>query len=72
MSVEDIRKEQRCRRQAVLAAMDAGALLYEQRGRARYARVEDVRAWEEARLHRPSDPVGPGYGVHPALARFAL
>ena len=33
LSVEQIRKQQRCRRSAVIAAMEAGELPYERRGR---------------------------------------
>ena len=52
LTVEDIRKQQRMRREAVVAAMLAGELPYEQRGRIRYARITDVEAWEESRLIR--------------------
>ena len=50
LSVEQIRKQQRMRRQAVLDAMLRGELPFEQRGRIRYARVCDVEAWEQGRL----------------------
>ncbi len=63
LSVEQIRKLQRMRRQTVIAAMEAGELPYERRGRIRYARLADVLAWEERRLahtatvsRRPIDP----------------
>jgi len=35
--------------------MERGDLLFEQRGRARYARLFDVLAWEEKRVQRPAD-----------------
>jgi hypothetical protein len=53
LTVEQIRKQQRMRRERVLAAMLSGELPYEQRGRIRYARVCDVEAWEERRMTRP-------------------
>ena len=49
LTVEDIRKQQRMRRDVVVAAMLAGDLPYEQRGRIRYARITDVQAWEDSR-----------------------
>lgn len=52
LSVEQIRKMQRMRRQAVIRAMEAGDLPHERRGRIRYARLSDVIAWEERRLAR--------------------
>ena len=63
LSVEQIRKLQRMRREAVIQAMEVGELLFERRGRIRYARLSDVLAWEERRLqgsagpsNRPIDP----------------
>ena len=53
LTVEQIRKQQRMRRERVLEAMLSGELPYEQRGRIRYARVCDVQAWEERRLTVP-------------------
>lgn len=50
LTVEDIRKQGRMRRERVLEAMNAGELPFEQRGRIRYARLSDVLAWEERRL----------------------
>ena len=69
LTVEDIRKQQRMRRDAVVAAMLAGELPFEQRGRIRYARVTDVIAWEESRLSR--DHGTKRLLVHPDLAEFA-
>lgn len=69
LTVEDIRKQQRMRRDAVVAAMLAGDLPYEQRGRIRYARVTDVQAWEDSRLCR--DKSAKRLLVHPDLAEFA-
>ncbi|MEM7682951.1 MAG: hypothetical protein AAF288_13440 [Planctomycetota bacterium] len=68
MSVEQIRKQQRCRRSVVIAAMNAGDLPFERRGRIRYARMCDIEAWELSRLIRPA-PTPPGQ-VHPDLAEF--
>jgi hypothetical protein len=68
LTVEDIRKQQRMRREAVVAAMLAGDLPYERRGRIRYARVSDVVAWEEARLRREQKPMT--LLIHPDLAEF--
>ncbi len=45
MSVEQIHKQQRMRRERVIEAMLSGELPYEQRGRIRYARTCDVEAW---------------------------
>ena len=69
LTVEDIRKEQRMRRETVIAAMLAGELPFEQRGRIRYARRCDVETWERTRLRR-NQPVEKAY-VHPDLAEFA-
>lgn len=69
LTVEEIRKQQRMRRDAVVAAMLAGDLPYEQRGRIRYARVTDVQAWEDSRLSREKMPKR--LLVHPDLAEFA-
>ncbi len=69
LTVEDIRKQQRMRRDAVVAAMLAGELPYEQRGRIRYARITDVQAWEDSRLSREKMPRR--LLVHPDLAEFA-
>jgi len=54
LSLNQIRKLQRMRREAVVAAMNSGELSYERRGHIRYARLSDVIAWEERRLSRPS------------------
>jgi len=56
LSVEQIRKMQRMRRETVVSAMLEGELPYEQRGRIRYARFADVLAWEERRLNPESAP----------------
>ena len=53
LSVEQIRKMQRMRRTTVIAAMEAGVLPFERRGRIRYARLSDVLVWEESRLSHP-------------------
>ncbi len=68
LSVEQIRKQQRMRRETVVAAMLSGELPYEQRGRIRYARVSDVEAWEERRLksHQRRVPIY----IHPDLIEF--
>ena len=56
LSVEQIRKMQRMRRETVQAAMLSGELPYEQRGRIRYARLSDVLVWEEKRLSGNTTP----------------
>jgi len=68
LTVEDIRKEQRMSRQTVIAAIVAGELPYEQRGRIRYARRCDVEAWEISRLKRSSKPKR--LWIHPDLIEF--
>ncbi|MBK9117983.1 MAG: hypothetical protein IPM18_00020 [Phycisphaerales bacterium] len=65
LSVDQIRKQQRMRRQTVVDAMLRGELPFEQRGRIRYARARDVAAWEESRLTR-AYPVSMRT-IHPAL-----
>lgn len=69
ITVDQIRKMQRMRREAVLTAMLSGELPFEQRGRIRYARLTDVLEWEQRRLNRPGEPVR-GL-VHPELLDFA-
>lgn len=69
LTVEEIRKQQRMRRNAVVAAMLAGELPYEQRGRIRYARITDIQAWENSRLCREKSTKQ--LLVHPDLAEFA-
>ena len=69
LTVEQIRKQQRMRRETVVAAMLSGELPYEQRGRIRYARVTDVEAWEERRLNSKQQPVK--VLIHPDLVEFA-
>ncbi len=56
LSLEQIRKMQRMRRQTVVAAMESGELPYERRGRIRYARLSDVLLWEERRLAGEAPP----------------
>lgn len=69
LTVEQIRKQQRMRRETVVAAMLSGELPYEQRGRIRYARVSDVAAWEESRLTRPAPTEA--VWIHPDLLEYA-
>ncbi len=69
MTVDQIRKMQRMRREGVLEAMLSGELPFEQRGRIRYARLSDVLAWEERRLAPNEEPLA-GL-VHPDLADWA-
>ncbi len=64
LTVEQIRKMQRMRREQVIEAMEAGLLPFEKRGRIRYARLTDVFAWEERRL---ADPQPSARSVHPDL-----
>lgn len=68
LSVDQIRKLQRCRRETVVEAMHNGELPFEQRGRIRYARLSDVIAWEERRLRPDAEPVR-GL-IHPELEEF--
>lgn len=68
--MEDIRKQQRMRREAVIAAMLAGVLPYEQRGRIRYARVCDVEAWEMSRLREKSNSDPSRMLIHPDRVEF--
>lgn len=61
LTVEQIRKQQRMRRERVIEAMGSGELPHERRGRVRYARLSDVLAWEERRLQRiDNGHVSPG------------
>ncbi len=69
LSVEQIRKQQRMRRETFVAAMLAGELPYEQRRRIRYARVSDVEAWEDRRLNGHQQPAL--VFIHPDLIEFA-
>jgi len=55
LTVDQIRKMQRMRRESVLDAMQSGELPYEQRGRIRYARLTDVLAWEQRRVQKPEE-----------------
>ena len=68
LSLDQIRKQQRCRREVVIAAMLSGELPYERRGRIRYARVCDVQAWEQARLIKPQKVATTV--IHPDLRKF--
>lgn len=56
LTVEQIRKMQRMRRETVVEAMESGELPYERRGRIRYARLADVLAWEVRRLKPDAEP----------------
>ncbi|MBL1216565.1 MAG: hypothetical protein D8M59_03635 [Planctomycetes bacterium] len=56
LSLEQIRKQQRMRRERVIDAMESGELPFERRGRIRYARVCDVKRWEELRLRADAPP----------------
>ena len=69
LSVNEIRKMQRFRRETVKLAMDNGELPFEQRGNIRYARLSDVIRWEERRLRPDVEPVR-GL-IHPELQEFA-
>ncbi len=68
LSVEQVRKMQRMRRETVINAMLSGELPYEQRGRIRYIRLSDVLAWEERRTRRQPEPQM--LPVHPDLVQF--
>ena len=69
LSVNQIRKTQRMRRETVIRAMESGELPFERRGRIRYARLSDVLAWEERRLSPPSTRTT--FTIHPDLADLA-
>lgn len=69
LSLEQIRKMQRMRRQAVITAMESGELPYERRGRIRYARLSDVLLWEERRLAGEAPPSM--HRIDPDLADLA-
>ena len=69
LSVEQVRKMQRMRRQTVLDAMRSGELPFEQRGRICYIRLTDVLAWEERRLKSEIKPSR--CYIHPDLAGLA-
>ncbi len=69
LSLDQVRKLQRMRRETVLAAIATGELPCEQRGRIRYFRLTDVEAWEASRL-RPDAPK-PTAALHPDLADLA-
>jgi hypothetical protein len=69
LSVEQVRKMQRMRRETVLEAMRAGELPFEQRGRICYIRLSDVVAWEERRLKSETKPSR--CFIHPDLAGLA-
>lgn len=69
LTVNQIRKMQRMRRETVIAAMESGELPYERRGRIRYARLADVQLWEERRLSRGYELST--YPIDPDLADLA-
>ena len=69
LSLEQIRKMQRMRRETVIAAMESGELPYERRGRIRYARLSDVLLWEERRLAGEAPPST--HRIDPDLADLA-
>lgn len=56
LSVEQVRKMQRMRRETVLEAISSGELPCEKRGRICYIRLSDVLAWEEKRLNAKQEP----------------
>jgi hypothetical protein len=65
LSVDQVRKLQRMRRETVHAAMRNGELPFEKRGRICYIRLTDVLAWEERRVKQEVEPVR--CIIHPAL-----
>ena len=69
LSVEQVRKMQRMRRETVLGAMRSGELPFERRGRICYIRLSDVVAWEERRLKSETKPSR--CLIHPDLAGLA-
>lgn len=68
LTVDQIRRLQRMRREEVLRAMDSGELRFEQRGRIRYSLFSDVLSWEQSRLSTKREECG-GF-VHPDLANW--
>lgn len=68
LSVNQIRKQQRMRRETVVTAVLSGELPFEQRGRIRHARLSDVSAWDERRLSKP--PEAREVWIHPDLREF--
>jgi hypothetical protein len=69
LSVDQVRKMQRMRRETVHDAMRSGELPFERRGRICYIRLSDVLAWEERRLKAKTVPVR--CLIHPDLAGLA-
>ena len=69
LSVEQVRKMQRMRRETVIEAMRAGELPFERRGRICYIRQSDVLAWEERRLQ--SRTRTSRCSIHPDLSGLA-
>lgn len=69
LSLHQVMKLQRMRRETILAAIAAGELPCEQRGRIRYIRLSDMQAWEERRL-KPGAPKATAV-VHPDLLDLA-
>jgi hypothetical protein len=69
LSVDQVRKLQRMRRETVIAAMQSGELPFERRGRICYIRLSDVVAWEERRL-KPACTPARGL-IHPDLMDLA-
>jgi hypothetical protein len=67
LSPNQIRQRIRRRREFVLAAMEAGELPFERRGRERFARLKDVEAWEANLTRRQTTKVL----IHPDLAFLA-
>lgn len=65
LSVDQVRKMQRMRRQTVHAAMQSGELPFERRGRICYIRLSDVVAWEQRRVTQ--DPQARTCLIHPDL-----
>ncbi len=54
LSLEQVRKMQRMRRETVQRAIQSGELPFERRGRITYIRLADVLAWEEKRVRQDS------------------
>lgn len=68
LSVDQVRKLQRMRRETVHCAMQNGELPFERRGRICYIRLSDVVAWEQRRIKPAAQPVS--CLIHPDLAGF--
>jgi excisionase family DNA binding protein len=68
LSVEQVRKMQRMRRETVKRAIRNGELPFERRGRIIYIRLSDVLTWEEKRIGQRAEKRKTL--IHPDLKRL--